>query len=269
MQPKINQNRSCFNCGSSSHLLRNCPTRADIKPGILRHLQHRRNPSEVLYTLADEFTEALSHKSTDINEINVDEQLSQILATTGDPNEETQDADDSQPSDIHLSPYVQDEFLSRPRAKTSGVKIRARPQQFRSHLETLISSVCDLNPDSIFHSAKGGSNEAFQGAVLDTGAARTVIGEQQARCLYRALGRKLRCKLSSQRFRFGDKVVSSLGQIRIRLPVSTAFIDLTADIVPLQVPLLLGLDVMEKYRMRVCTSSKPSKVLGRLHGQPH
>jgi hypothetical protein len=111
MQPKINQNRSCFNCGSPSHLLRNCPTRADIKSGILRHLQQRRNPSEVLYTLADELTEALSDTPTNVNEINVDEQLSQILDSTGDSNEETQDADDSQLSDIHLSPYVHDEFF--------------------------------------------------------------------------------------------------------------------------------------------------------------
>jgi hypothetical protein len=38
--------------------------------------------------------------------------------------------------------------------------------------------------------------------------------------------------------------------------VSTEFIDLTAEIVPLHVPLILGLHVMEKYGIRVCTSSQ-------------
>jgi hypothetical protein len=99
MQHKTNQKRSCFNCGSPSHLLRNCPTRSEIKSGILRNLQQSRNPSEVLYTLADELTESLLQAPTNINEVNVDEQLAQILASTDDVNEETQDTNDAQSSD--------------------------------------------------------------------------------------------------------------------------------------------------------------------------
>jgi hypothetical protein len=100
------------------------------------------------------------------------------------------------------------------------------------------------------------SDQSFPGAVLDTGAARTLIGARQAHCLYSLLGKNLRARNSCRRFRFGDQVVSSLGEARLRMPAGAAFIYITADVVPLQVPLLLGLDTMNRYDMRVCTRKR-------------
>jgi hypothetical protein len=95
------------------------------------------------------------------------------------------------------------------------------------------------------------SKRHFEGAVLDTGAARTVIGHLQARAYMRSIGRKLRAKASRARFRFGDTVVDSIGSIAIRIPFCDSSFVVEAAIVPLDVPFLLGLDAMDKFELEL------------------
>jgi hypothetical protein len=107
-QQRPNQNCACFNCGSSAHLLRNCPTLSNIKHGVIRHLKHRQTPSEVLHSLSDELADAFSEPQ---DEINVDEELSKILESTElDPNG-PDIADTGQHFDVNFKPEVDDSFF--------------------------------------------------------------------------------------------------------------------------------------------------------------
>jgi hypothetical protein len=99
----------------------------------------------------------------------------------------------------------------------------------------------------------------FHGAVVDSGASRTVIGHKQARNITSTTS-ATSCAVNSSEhsrraFRFGSQVVCSVGQIEFHLPVGESFISFQAFIVPIDVPLLLGLDVMQSYGMKLCTKT--------------
>jgi hypothetical protein len=106
-QARASRDRACFNCGSLSHLLRNCPTRSNIKAGILQHLRQNRSPSEVLHVLADELSDALSPSS---GSTDVDAQLEQILATA-ESDDAGQPTADDQALPIHFLPSSHDAFF--------------------------------------------------------------------------------------------------------------------------------------------------------------
>jgi hypothetical protein len=56
---------------------------------------------------------------------------------------------------------------------------------------------------------------------------------------------------SSKKFRFGNAVVSSMGDMAISIPVPRFVMRIRASVVPLAVPLLLGLDSMEKFSVEL------------------
>jgi len=102
------------------------------------------------------------------------------------------------------------------------------------------------------------SVEHFEGACLDTGAQRTVIGEAQARAFshFSANSRQLKLSKVSKIYRFGRGRHKAIGTMDIDVPLGSTFImRLTVEVVDLNVPFLLGLDVMDKYRLYVNTVS--------------
>jgi hypothetical protein len=78
-----------------------------------------------------------------------------------------------------------------------------------------------------------------------------VIGRLQAQAYMRSIGRKLRASPSKGRFKFGDSIVESLGSIAIRIPFCGSFIVVEAEIVPLDVPFLVGLDVLDQRALEI------------------
>ena len=100
----------------------------------------------------------------------------------------------------------------------------------------------------------------WQGACLDTGAQRTVIGLRQAKAYCRYTGTKFRLVSSKNRYRFGNDRQSSLGSLTIQIPFldSHATIE-RVDVVNSDVPLLIGLDLLDKYGIFINT------ITNRLH----
>jgi len=102
------------------------------------------------------------------------------------------------------------------------------------------------------------SVEHIEGACLGTGAQRTVIGEARARAFSRfsANSRQLKLSKVTDIYRFGRGRDKAIGTMDIDVPLGSTFImRLTVDVVDLNVPFLLGLDVMDKYRLYVNTVS--------------
>lgn len=92
----------------------------------------------------------------------------------------------------------------------------------------------------------------FWGACLDSGAQRTVIGEPQAKayCKLTGIRHGVERKNKSTKFRFGNVDHKGLGEMDVRLPLGgDHFISITAHVVPLDIPLLLGLDVMQELKL--------------------
>ena len=109
-------------------------------------------------------------------------------------------------------------------------------------------------PFSIHHAQTGTktttSTSIFRGACLDIGAQRTCIGLKQAKALARQQGRKFNLRKSPFSFRFGDTRHQSLGQFIIRIPTpNNSFLEFTADVVPPDIPLLIGIDTLDKYKL--------------------
>ena len=90
----------------------------------------------------------------------------------------------------------------------------------------------------------------FHGACLDIGAQRTCIGLPQAKALMKRQGTRLKLKPSPYVFKFGDVRHKSLGQVNICIPTPNyTFIEVNADVVPADVPLLIGIDTLDKYQL--------------------
>ena len=93
------------------------------------------------------------------------------------------------------------------------------------------------------------SDTVFQGACLDIGAQRSCIGHAQARALSMLTKILLQLTKSQLTFRFGDQHFSSLGKMQIRIPTpEDTFLYFYVDVVPPNVPLLLGIDVLDCFQ---------------------
>lgn len=93
----------------------------------------------------------------------------------------------------------------------------------------------------------------WEGACVDTGAQKTVIGLRQAQAYCRYKGVKFKPCRNNNFYRFGVNLHKSLGSITIRLPTPHSFISLTVDVVKCDIPFLLGLNIMDKYKMYLNT----------------
>ena len=87
----------------------------------------------------------------------------------------------------------------------------------------------------------------YHGCCLDTGAQGSVTGIQQynAYCAYLEI-QPARLKHSGKRFRFGARSHASLGTTSIRFPISEApfYVQYTTDVIELDVPMFIGLEVL-------------------------
>jgi hypothetical protein len=99
------------------------------------------------------------------------------------------------------------------------------------------------------------SQNVFQGAVLDTGAEKSVVGIEQARAYASNSGIPFVMETISgaRRFRFGkDEAVAQVSFIFI-VPTPNGPLRVRADVVTTPIPLLIGLDVLDKYKLNVLT----------------
>lgn len=112
---------------------------------------------------------------------------------------------------------------------------------------------------------KNKPREVWQGAFLDTGAQKTVIGERQARAYCKFVGCKFKLQSSRTVFRFGVDRQKSRGRLAVRVPVPDgSMMLLNVDVVGVDVLLLFGLDILDKFKLNVNTVDNPmdSKLAG-------
>lgn len=119
----------------------------------------------------------------------------------------------------------------------------------------------DYDVDDVIYACDSRQMEAFSsysttvhfyGACIDTGAQRSVIGIKQAEAYCRMLGIEMRKDADKRirRFRFGKDIQDSVGSLQIRVPIKDDFFMVfTANVVNIDVPLLLGLDVMSEHKL--------------------
>ncbi len=97
--------------------------------------------------------------------------------------------------------------------------------------------------------SSGGSNGSHQflGAVIDTGAAKSCIGLKQAQAYAAWCGSSFKTAKSSHSFKLGDVIHQSLGTFDLILPTPTGGITFKTEIIAADVPLLIGLDVIDEH----------------------
>ena len=98
------------------------------------------------------------------------------------------------------------------------------------------------------------AKEKFLGACLDAGAQHTVIGKPQAEAYMASIGQEADLETAKElrSYRLGGCSFDTLGAVSIRLPIAEDyFLPLFVKVIALNVPFLLGLDIMDRYRMYV------------------
>ncbi|CDF36525.1 unnamed protein product [Chondrus crispus] len=94
--------------------------------------------------------------------------------------------------------------------------------------------------------------DPFHGICIDSAAQRSVVGVEQAKAYCSLFNVPFSPSASNARniFSFGTHKHVGLGLLTVRVPIApTHFISLSVEVVDTNVPFLLGLDNMEKYKM--------------------
>ena len=86
---------------------------------------------------------------------------------------------------------------------------------------------------------------------MDTGAQRSVVGMKQAISYCSEIGIDFDPVPSRTRFRFGKGRSTSLGRIPFIISTPQSMLTIWVDVVRQDIPMLIGLDVLEKYSLQV------------------
>ena len=92
----------------------------------------------------------------------------------------------------------------------------------------------------------------FNGACIDCGAQGSVVGQPQAKAFCQDMSMEYVLDASGhpRRFKFGDCAQNSKGTLEFRIPVGqNYFVSIIANVAEIDVPLHLGLENLESYRL--------------------
>lgn len=90
----------------------------------------------------------------------------------------------------------------------------------------------------------------FLGACQGTGAQKSVIGVNQAKAYCRESNVRMKLKQSHSRFKFGDGDYRYFGRLDVRIPTPDgSYLPLSVDVANADVPLLIGLDVLDRLKL--------------------
>ena len=100
------------------------------------------------------------------------------------------------------------------------------------------------------------ATDSFLGAGIDHAAQKTVIGKMQAQAYYdfSNVNFELQTDAPPRTFSFGTHEHSSMGTIRVPIAESH-FIELLVVVVDVQIPFLLGLDTMKRFKIVLDTDN--------------
>lgn len=116
----------------------------------------------------------------------------------------------------------------------------------------------DINEFMAVNVAFNHEKGQFWGGYLESGAQRTVIGKPQAEKYLDHVATD--CKImrdgGHKVFKFGHNTHKCIGTIEIRLPIGSSFyVPITANVSLIDVPLLIGIDIMKQLGMVINLSN--------------
>lgn len=207
--------QGCFNCDAPGHLFRDCP-----KP---------RNSARAAARKIEYYSKKDSTKSAAVYHV-----LSDLC------------------SQLDLSPGENSTEIP---IELQGTSLFQETMTLHAGESDVLEDKADDGVEEIYvitEDRKTMPTEKFEGACIDSAAQRTVIGLEQAKLYCEQYGGVLDVSKSegSASFRFGVHRHRSLGSVEIRIPIFGAhFIQLRVDVVNINIPFLLGLDIMTRYGM--------------------
>jgi Aspartyl protease len=152
------------------------------------------------------------------------------------------------------------------KVKRFNIRYRRRQRRKTQKLSSAQNATATIEPDSIdefivfstrtLHAMalRNRNKYCWNGACIDTGAQRTVIGLAQARAYSKFFGIPFVLSNKKRVFVFGVDKRNSLGILHMRLQTPNGiFIMLEVDVVPTNVPMILGLDVLDKFGLSADT----------------
>lgn len=242
----------CFNCGKQGCSVATCPRPRDAKriaQNITRWKQLRRMDKAAKINLTN--VPALCKDPYEANEVMVAAIFCNQYQDESEPEEETT---------VDPLKQVHDELRCNAshHAAHGNESSCEDDEQDKDQIENLFNiglisnithSVTDVliahNKRDIPAIRSKYTQTKFAGACLDTGAQRSVCGLSQAQAYSNEHPGSFSATESNVRFRFGEQVVPAIGLIRIRIPITASLhLDLAVDVVDLDIPLILGLDIL-------------------------
>lgn len=209
----------CFNCDDPAHMAKDCPHPKNFAKSAARLLEYhnkKRTPNSVHLVLA-QLCNQLDH------------------APSGMDDDSTSSGDDAEIFQSMVSNHGGDEA----NAGAAGQAANPRADE-------------QIDIFSVNVHFGMGDGAQFLGACIDSGAQKTVIGQEQAKAYAEMAGTKKveYHSCTGTKYKFGDKTYDGLGTVVIRIPITeTYFISIRAQVVEVNVPLLLGLDVLSRLKV--------------------
>lgn len=111
----------------------------------------------------------------------------------------------------------------------------------------------NINVSKIYSTFHRYRSDKFLGAACDTGAQKTVTGNDQAQSYCNLVNMPFQPSPTNSVFVFGDRVSHSIGTLNFILPTPTGPKTITAHIVNISIPFLLGLDTLDRHGWNVLT----------------
>lgn len=129
--------------------------------------------------------------------------------------------------------------------KPPDIEIKIHKKQRKNFIQECLSANAMTKLERNHYNSK-----IFLGACLDIGAQRTVCGFKQARAYCKTARVPLKLHHSPFSFKFGDSLRQSMGTLEFRLPIpSKGYLPIVADIVDADIPLLIGLDFLDREQL--------------------
>lgn len=120
----------------------------------------------------------------------------------------------------------------------------------------MITSTEVVNATYSPSSRKQRTKRTFWGVVVDTGAPTSVIGRKEAELYCKMFGMRLQVSAPQRNriFKFGTQTYHSIGEMSIIIPITDFPFCIRAPVLLLDIPLLIGLDMMRELRLSRCPS---------------
>ena len=235
--PNFRYRRLCLGCGSSDYILRDrkcIPTLEPIKTNLVTIVEGSLNNAEHLTEEILTLHSTSTHPDSRIGDV------------AHDQNDNALERSPEKQSQVHFGEsmyrvHEEDTYESQVSSEFANDTFNV---SFISN-EPKVVKVFDCSRVNLLKATEVPAEPAF---CIDIGALKSVVGKQQLDAILITLRRKdiPRCS-SHNSFRFGDVVVNSLGMIEVALatPPSVPDIIVLIGIVTVNVPALLGLDVLD------------------------